>query len=96
MDHLKGWRDSDTGRHSNDIESENAALKLWTRGRYSHLTLPETKAPSKDGEDDFPEEVELLDVYEYCHYVNLGKTMHIVMKSIGIAGGGASLKYKVA
>ena len=36
-----GWRDSETGYHSNDIESENARVKGWARKVYGKLILTE-------------------------------------------------------
>lgn len=39
--HDVGWRDVETGWHSNDIESENNRLKHWSRVRYSALKISE-------------------------------------------------------
>jgi len=39
--HEVGWRDTETGFHSNDIESENNRLKHWARIRYGALKLTE-------------------------------------------------------
>ena len=41
VNHTIGWRDAATGFHSNDIESENARLKGWSRKLYGHLILTE-------------------------------------------------------
>ena len=41
VDHSKGFRDRSTGFHSNDIESENARFKAWSRKRYGKLQLEE-------------------------------------------------------
>ena len=37
--HEDGYRDRKTGFHTNDVESENARLKLWNRHRYGKLQL---------------------------------------------------------
>ncbi|CAK0803831.1 unnamed protein product, partial [Prorocentrum cordatum] len=39
--HEVGWRDVETGWHSNDIESENNRLTHWSRVRYSVLEISE-------------------------------------------------------
>ena len=41
INHSLEFRDPETGFHSNDIESENSRLKLWSRKRYSKLMLTE-------------------------------------------------------
>ena len=34
-----GYRDNETGFHTNDAESENSRLKRWSRLRYGRLSL---------------------------------------------------------
>ena len=41
INHGIEFRDRETGFHANDIESENARLKAWSRHRYSRLHLSE-------------------------------------------------------
>ena len=41
INHSKEFRDRAMGFHSNDIESENARLKRWSRKRYGVLQLSE-------------------------------------------------------
>ena len=41
INHSLEFRDRESGFHSNDIESENSRLKLWSRKRYSKLMLTE-------------------------------------------------------
>ena len=93
--HSKGWRDSATGYHSNDIESENSRLKLWIRARYSHLKMSTTSIIRDD--EAMPEEMdeELLDVYEYVFYVNVGSDIPSIMQAIAEIGGGKQAKYLV-
>ena len=33
-------------------------------------------------------EVEVLDLYEYCHYVNVGSSMRVVMQAMAVNDGG--------
>ena len=40
-------------------------------------------------------DLDCLDLYEYCHYVNIGHTMNQVMTSIAYAGGGKNTAFKV-
>ena len=42
--HEDGYRDVDTGFHTNDAESENKRLKTWSRSRFGklHLQLSDT------------------------------------------------------
>ena len=94
VNHSLGWRDAATGFHSNDVESENARLKLWLRARYTKLQLNFTTALRPEGQEDADRvlkvDFDCLDVYEYCHYVNVGASMSDVMSTIAVAGGGAS------
>ena len=41
VNHSKGWRDTNTGYHSNDIESENSRLKGRHRKLYGRLVITE-------------------------------------------------------
>lgn len=41
--HDRNYRDSATGFHTNDAESENARIKSWSRSRYGHLHLNENE-----------------------------------------------------
>ena len=94
--HDAGWRDRRTGYHSNDAESENARLKSWLRGRYTKLSLTFTKKAQEveyaktDEEAPNLDPSVLPDMYEYLHYINVGKTMDIVMKSVALAAGGCA------
>ena len=95
VDHTAGWRESATGYHSNDIESENSRLKGFLRCRYLKLLVTPTPRLSDDGDaDDVPEESDLLDVFEYVHYVNIGDSMARVMASVALAGGGEAPRYR--
>ena len=42
MKHHKCFRDSDTGFHTNDAESENNRLKRWSRQRHGRLHIEES------------------------------------------------------
>ena len=37
--HEDGWRDTKTGFHTNDVESENQRVKGWSRKRYGRLNI---------------------------------------------------------
>ena len=39
------------------------------------------------------QEVEILDLYEYCHYVNVGDAMSDVMFAMSVNDGGPSGRY---
>jgi len=39
--HEDGWRDTETGFHTNDAESENNRVKGWSRHRYGRLSITE-------------------------------------------------------
>ena len=41
VNHKKGWRDTETGYRTNDIESENARIKGWARKLYGRVILTE-------------------------------------------------------
>ena len=41
VNHSLGWRDTTTGYHSNDIESENARIKIRFRRIYGKLRITE-------------------------------------------------------
>ena len=90
VNHSSGWRRTDTGHHSNDVESENARLKMAVRQRYTKLAVHVSKPSEENPEVEDP--LDMLDVYEYVFYVNKGKTMAEVMggirKVIGCAQGG--------
>ena len=76
--HEQGWRDRITGFHSNDVESENAKFKGWVRARYSKLSISFRNVNDADAEIA---QVEPLDLYEYCYYVNAGDDMTSIMRS---------------
>lgn len=92
VNHSKGWRDRVTGYHSNDVESENNRFKSFIRNRYSTFKL---NTDTADGDEEHvPLEGEFwspqcsLELFEYCHYVNVGDAMADVMGSIAEAAGG--------
>ena len=90
VNHSQGWRDRETGFHSNDCASENSRLKQWLRGRYSKLGNATVNSNSYEDYDLDPlNDLQALDIYEYVHYVNIGKSMHTVMRSLASIGGGA-------
>ena len=99
VNHSKGWRDRETGFHSNDVESENARLKLWLRARYTILSAHFTQwADNEDGptmECHEAQDYESLDLYEYCHYVNIGSSMYDVMASVALAAGPRQRRLRV-
>ena len=41
VNHSAGWRNPDTGHHTNDAESENARIKQYCRRLYGKLTIRE-------------------------------------------------------
>jgi hypothetical protein len=41
VNHSIGYRDRESGFHSNDVESENSRLKHWSRARYGRLNVTE-------------------------------------------------------
>ena len=84
MIHADNWRDPDSGYHTNDVESENHRMKMWLRQRYSKLRL---NRMSEEGNESELDSVCVYDVYEYCHYVNVGKSMEAVMQSVRVASG---------
>ena len=84
VNHTAGWRDSATGYHSNDVESENNRIKAWLRKRYSKVRLDVTTAPE---EDSVPGEEFALDLYEYGYYVNVGESMDNVFHGLRSAAG---------
>ena len=86
--HEHNWRDPDTGFHTNDVESENARLKLWLRSRYGKLRPCFTSCAAAAEDDLFDEKVELLDMYEYVFYTNRGSGMCDTLCSIGRLHGG--------
>ena len=84
--HDKGWRDIETGFHSNDVESENARFKLWVRNRYSKLLLSMSEASVTQRGDVEGEEpdapapaISIRDLSEYAFYVNVGNAMEKAM-----------------
>lgn len=79
MDHGLGFRDRDTGFHSNDIESENARIKNFLRRRYGKLELATDE----------------LDATEYMFKVNYDKTWSTYMAGIAQGQGGAYAEQKV-
>ena len=92
VNHSKAWRDRETGFHSNDVESENSRLKTWLRQRYTKLRLTISQ-PTYGAEGD--ESLDLLDLYEFAHYTNVGKSIATIMHSIGVvvdAGRGKPLQ----
>ena len=96
VNHTTGWRDRVTGFHSNDVESENARFKTWLRCRYTRLKGIITDKVEADVEDDNiyeDKEVELLDLYEYCHYINLGDTMKDIAFALASQDGGCERRH---
>ena len=82
VNHSIGWRDSKTGFHSNDIESEFSRLKNMVRERYGRLCFQATASSSETPEDT----VEDGDLYEYAAYrVNIGDSFEDVLKALAMA-----------
>ena len=80
MNHSIGWRDSKTGFHSKDIESEFSRLKNMVRER--RLCFQATASSSETPEDT----VEDGDLYEYAAYrVNIGDSFEDVLKALAMA-----------
>ena len=102
VDHCAGWRDRSTGFHSNDIESENARMKMWLRTRYSKMPVLNAAASDAVGAAD-PESapceeeqtMPLPDLAEYAHYVNSGKSMAAAMEALANANGGAYRPFRL-
>ena len=42
VNHKVSFRDSETGFHTNDVESENQRIKAWNRHRYGQLKMEES------------------------------------------------------
>ena len=70
-----GWRDANTGFHSNDIESEFSRLKTMVRERYGRLCFQSTA--SIEAED----EVDVGDLYEYTFRVNIGNSFQSMLNA---------------
>ena len=79
VNHSIGWRDSATGFHSNDIESEFARLKSMVRERYGRVSFQSTL--ETDEAETENASVDLGDLYEYAFRVNIGSSFHHVLKS---------------
>ena len=79
--HAKHWRDPETGNHSNDAESENARLVMWMRQRYSKCRIKKSSLAGTGDETDLAN-TDILDIFEYAHYVNIGATMTQVMGTV--------------
>lgn len=76
VNHSVGWRDTSTGFHSNDIESEFSRLKNMVRERYGRLSFQATASASDN------ECIDAGDLYEYTFFVNIGKDFHDVLKAL--------------
>ena len=76
MNRSVGWRDTSTGFHSNDIESEFVRLKNVVRERYGRLSSKATATNSDT------EAIDAADLYEYAFRVNIGSSFHGVMKAL--------------
>ena len=72
----KGFRDRQTGFHSNDVESENNRMKRFLRKRYGKLCLGRYKNLSNDT---------VLDLYEYVFRVNVGHSIDTYMMALRTA-----------
>lgn len=81
VNHSITWRDTASGFHSNDVESEFARLKKWIRERYGQLHFEK----ANDNEDDIDEG----DLYEYTFYTNVGKGIYDVVKALHYVNGGS-------
>ena len=79
INHTKYFRDTTTGFHSNDIESEFNALKRFIRQRYGVLQLQE---------ETTEELLEAGDIFEYMFYRNVGNKFSDVMAAFAHAQGG--------
>jgi len=75
INHSTGWRDANTGFHSNDIESEFSRLKTMVRERYGRLCFQSTA--SNEAED----EVDVGDLYEYTFRVNIGNSFQSMLNA---------------
>lgn len=58
---------------------KNARIKRWIRQRYPNIQLSKNK-PDDDGNQLQTED--LLDLYEYAHYINMGDSMQAVMNTL--------------
>jgi hypothetical protein len=76
VNHSLCFRDSKTGFHSNDVESENQRIKSFLRARYGVLKLGRYKKLDNDT---------VLDLYEYVYRVNVGETMEDFMDAMAKA-----------
>ena len=65
------------------------------RARYAKLRIHMTRIDDEDTDDQW-DNVEPLDLYEYCHYVNVGSSMDTVMNSIATASGSPQLPIKLS
>ena len=95
VNHTLGWRDTATGFHSNDIESENSRLKNFLRNRYSKLLIQETRCVAAAEDSTEVKDIEVLDLFEYAYYTNIGDTMSKVMHGVAAAGGGSAKSFRV-
>lgn len=88
VNHSIGWRDTVTGFHSNDIESENSRLKGWLRARYTDLRI--SVQDQTGGEETYNYAGSISrDLSEYCYNVNVGPTVGDAMKGVAAAAGGS-------
>ena len=73
MNHSEGFHDSNTGFHSNDVESENNLIKRFLCRRYGKLLLGKYKAITNDT---------ILDLYEYVVRNNVGDDVATFMRCL--------------
>ena len=61
------------------------------------MSVTSLQPPAADADDEMPElmDNELLDVYEYCFYVNVGNDFAQLMSAIAEVGSGPEPKYLV-
>ena len=89
VNHTLGWRNSENGFHSNDIESKNNKLKTWMRVRHTKLQFQGImELPSLSHDNDVPVEECSPDLYEYAFYINVGTDMEHVMRAVRCVAGG--------
>ena len=106
VNHSAGWRDSTTGFHSNDVESEFNRLKHFIRGRYGalhfihHAPIPansglDSPMPANGGPDssDSCADLDEGDLHEYTFYTNVGQDMGTIMAALGNVNGGLHGRY---
>ena len=81
---MVSFRDTGSGLHSNDVESENNRVKLFHRRRYGKLLMSRKVTLTKD---------KLLNMYEYVFRVNVGDSTPAFFKALAFANHSDLLQY---